>query len=722
MNVLITGGCGLIGSAVAERFHKEGHRVYIIDDLSSGSMKPSNSAFKFYKLSVEDPACEEVFRGAGFEVVVHLASRDPLTSEKVLEYEDTRTNMMGLIHMLDCSQKHGVRKFIYGSSSEVYGHAEELPSREDDECIPHTVHGVNVLVGEQYCKKWHELYGLQTVSLRIANVYGPGMQLERHGVIGKLLEQGLNGQPLTLFGDGEQARDFIYVADVADLIYRASQQPVVGVINASTNVDTSINALLRLIRLYVGITGVDHHAELPTGPARVLLDNTKAKQLLDWVPLYTLQEGIQRTYEWLAKEKEMAKPVKARRRQWPDWARLVRPYVENLLAFALLYLLTTNGLGWSDTKTVDFNLLYVLVIGIFYGTKQSLPASIAVIVLQVGEQLVAGRHWSSLLGDSDMLLITSVYLFFGLAVGFYSDKVRKEKYFAANDLQLEKQRYSFLMEVYKDTRDVKDRLQKQVLTSKDSLGRLHSIVAELESMEPEQVVFTSVTVLEDLLETRRISIYAVNENSPYLRLMSKSSDPDFRVPRSLYLNDAPEIAEVIRSGRHFSNKSLSPDAPMLVAPVLHERSTVAIICIHEQSFEKFSLYYENLFRIASDLVSRSLSRSFTYVTATRSDRYVEGTEVLQEKVYTELLQSKQAAKERNQTDFVMLLVKSDEDITEVSRRLFKLLRTTDYMGLLQGRLTLMLSNTSLEEAGAAITRLEKNGFVIELLEEGLVHG
>lgn len=309
-------------------------------------------------------------------------------------------------------------------------------------------------------------------------------------------------------------------------------------------------------------------------------------------------------------------------------------------------------------------------------------------------------------------------MFFGLAVGFVKDRYTREKLTHTGEMAIERARYEFLKDIYQDTRTVKDTLQKQVLTSKDSLGRLHSIVAELESLEPEHIVMKSVNVLEELMESRRVAIYAVAANSSYIRLVAQSSDESFSMPRSMNLADSPSIARVVESGNVFVNKALAAGDPAMAAPVVSNDQTIAVVLLQEQPFEKFTLYYENLFRIAVSLISRALSRSFRFVEATRSERFVDDTVILQEAPFLEVLQSKKAAKDRRQTEFVLLeLENAGQELSMLAPKLSGALRSTDYIGLRGEKVVILLSSTGQDEVRFAVARLEKSGFKTRILQE-----
>lgn len=221
MKILITGGCGFIGSTAAERFHKEGHQIYIIDNLSGGDVNNVTVPHKLYPLNVEDRACDVVFESVRPDVVVHLAAQVDVTTSMKIPQADAQTNIMGLVNMLECSRRHGVKKFLFASSAAVYGNDEAVPLAEAVQGEPVSPYGINKKLGEYYCAKWQELYGLQTLAFRFANVYGPKQGgTGEGGVVSIYMKRMVEQQELVVYGDGNQTRDFIYVEDIVDGLYR----------------------------------------------------------------------------------------------------------------------------------------------------------------------------------------------------------------------------------------------------------------------------------------------------------------------------------------------------------------------------------------------------------------------------------------------------------------------------------------------------------------------
>ncbi len=299
MNILITGGYGFIGSHVAEEFCKEGHRIFIIDNLTSGN--PKNIRFKhtFFNLSIEDQKCKKVFKSNKFDIVIHLAAQIDVATSFEDPYKDTKTNILGLTNMLQLSSQYGVKKFVFASSAAVYGDNKNIPLKEEYHLEPLSPYGMSKASGEFYCGKWDEIYGLNVLCFRFSNVYGPrqGM-LGEGGVISIFIEKTVHRKELSVFGDGSQTRDFIYVKDVSNAIYKSVINDIRGTYNLSTNSERSINELLSTLMSLQPIKEIVYKEKRKGDINNSCLDNSKLKQTMNWEPSYTLEEGLGKTLDW----------------------------------------------------------------------------------------------------------------------------------------------------------------------------------------------------------------------------------------------------------------------------------------------------------------------------------------------------------------------------------------------------------------------------------------
>ena len=301
---LVTGGAGFIGSHLCEELIRRGHRVRVVDSLITGKRRNLDhlAAVEFVQGDLADEAVAE--RAVeGIEFVLHQAAipsvprsvEDPITSH--------RANVDASLRLLVAARDAGVRRIVYAGSSSVYGNTATQPKSEEMRPDPLSPYALQKLVAEQYCRLFTRLYGLATVTIRYFNVFGPRQDPSSpySGVISLFATALLERRQPTIYGDGEQTRDFTYVANVVDGVLRACDVPGIAgeVINVATGGRISLNELLRTMNQIVGSNLYPVHAPPRAGDVRdSQADITKARRLLNYVPLVGLEDGLRRTIEW----------------------------------------------------------------------------------------------------------------------------------------------------------------------------------------------------------------------------------------------------------------------------------------------------------------------------------------------------------------------------------------------------------------------------------------
>lgn len=726
MKVLITGGYGFIGSHIADRFFKEGYEIYIIDNLSTGNKDNVAIKHRGYVLDVKDTQCEEIFRAYRFDAVVHLAAQVSVSKSVVNPHLDTESNILGLVNMLDLSAKYGVKRFIYASSAAVYGLDEAIPHQENKAVDPIAPYGISKYVNEIYANKWNELYDLSTVGFRFSNVYGPRQSSSGEGgVVSIFINNLLNNKPLKLYGDGEQTRDFIYVEDVADAIFRSVNSSITGLYNLSTNQAGSVNELINHLSAFEPNAKVQKNPSREQDIKHSRLDNSAIMRDLDWAPLYSFAEGLERTYSYFANERSKAevaattavklKQSKAR----PKVMKWLMPTLENIVAFALTAWLSLSLID-SMYGIIDVKLFYITIIGILYGNRQALISVVLSIGLLTYQEMEAGRDLLSLTYDTDFFFRIAIYLFIGLVVGYAIE--RKNVRIAQQEQKVAEatDRYDFLENIYKEVRDVKDELQLRILNSGDSYGKIYHATKELESLEPEVVFNSAVNVVKSIMRVEKVTIYRVNKYESYLRLLASSGYNANELQKSLRVADFPHLKQVLESGQIYINKELAANVPLMIAPIYHRNHVAAVIAIDGMKFESFSLYHQNLFQITTNLIASALSKAFTFIDATENDRYIDGTAVLQPTIFNEILHSKNEIKHQHQVPYLLLTSDlSNISLKEASQFISPLLRETDYLGVNSERqLQVLLSNTSEQDIDAIMSRLSHPEISFTVLSEG----
>jgi UDP-glucose 4-epimerase len=286
---------------VVDAYVAAGHQVVVVDDLSSGSRANLNPAATFYELDVRQPELRDVFAAERPEVVNHHAAQIDVRRSVTEPGFDADVNVLGSINLLECARAVGVRKVIYISSGgAIYGEPERLPCDEDHPVAPLSPYGVSKYTVEQYLPIYQMTYGLDTTILRYANVYGPRQDPHGEaGVVAIFSGRMLAGDVPTVNGSGEQARDFVYVADCARANLRALDRGSGRAYNLGTGAATSINELAALLAEAADYPGPVVHGPAKAGEVfRITLEATRAREELGWEPEVDLAEGLERTVEY----------------------------------------------------------------------------------------------------------------------------------------------------------------------------------------------------------------------------------------------------------------------------------------------------------------------------------------------------------------------------------------------------------------------------------------
>ncbi|MFP3901830.1 MAG: NAD-dependent epimerase/dehydratase family protein [Acidimicrobiia bacterium] len=310
MRTLVTGGAGFIGSTLVDRLLAEGHEVDVLDDLSSGSLANLTEAradrtrrFTFHQIDIRDQHVAELIARRRPEVVFHLAAQADVRVSVARPAFDAEVNLIGTINVLEGARAAAARKVVFASSGgTIYGEAapSDLPCRESHPQVPVSPYGVTKKVALDYLNVYRQLYGIEFTALALANVYGPRQDPHGEaGVVAIFAGKLLSGVPCTIYGDGEQTRDYVYVDDVVDAFVRAAAKGSGLLINVGTGMETSVNQLYAVMAAAAGVGAPAATApERPGELRRSALDPGRAAIHLGWRPWTGLDEGTGRVLDW----------------------------------------------------------------------------------------------------------------------------------------------------------------------------------------------------------------------------------------------------------------------------------------------------------------------------------------------------------------------------------------------------------------------------------------
>ncbi len=308
LHILVTGGAGFIGSHLTDALVGDGHSVTVVDNLSTGRQSNLNPGAEFHCCDISKPdELANLLGSKTFDVVYHHAAQMNVRHSVADPAFDASTNIIGLLHLMQHCVSHGVKKVIFASTGgAVYGEQATIPTTEDQATNPISPYGVAKLSSEKYLFYYHSVFGIHVTILRYANVYGPRQSFAGEaGVVAVFGNTMLRGGVPMINGDGKQTRDFVFVGDVVRANLLALPGEGFETFNVGTGVETDINTLFERIRIALGSNTRAGHAPRPQGEQqRSVLDCKKIERALGWRPQVSLEEGIERTVQWLGQELE----------------------------------------------------------------------------------------------------------------------------------------------------------------------------------------------------------------------------------------------------------------------------------------------------------------------------------------------------------------------------------------------------------------------------------
>lgn len=291
---LVTGGAGFIGTNLVKMLLSQNHEVVVVDNYAGGyKQERIQEKARYVDLDIRDLEALNVICAEGFDGIFHLAALPRVSYSMENPIETHQVNVDGMLNILVCAKEYKIKRVVFSSSAAVYGEQEKFPVQENFLPNPVSPYGLHKQIGEQYASLFSLIYGLETVSLRYFNVYGPYFDPEGAYalVVGKFIDQRKNNKPMTICGDGEYYRDYIHVNDIAIANMVAMQSQRVGkgeVINIGSGASCSVNELTKLIG-----GPVENIPERQGDPRRTQADISKAKELLSWEPTITLEKGVE---------------------------------------------------------------------------------------------------------------------------------------------------------------------------------------------------------------------------------------------------------------------------------------------------------------------------------------------------------------------------------------------------------------------------------------------
>jgi len=374
---------------------------------------------------------------------------------------------------------------------------------------------------------------------------------------------------------------------------------------------------------------------------------------------------------------------------------------------------------------IDLLIVYIIIAAALWGQVQAYLAMILSAALFVGVNMFSGVDVITFIYTPENLMQIAVYILVGIITGYTIERRNREVQSWDLNYQSLKNKYMFLLDIYNETKVIKNELQNQIIDTEDSFSTIYEIVREVESLEIERVFSGAVNAIERIMKTNQVSIYTLSSDgaSNFMRLKARSLALTDRISNSIKISDFPQIKEVVESKSIYVNKRFEQGIPVMIAPVLDDKKVIAVVSIHDTEFENLTMHYENLFTTVINLITNALKRAYIFEASLKDKRYLSKTRILTaetfEKILTEVKKNKE---ELNMSYSLLKVLNSGHSYSEVSERIVSCIRENDYIGLSSdGNLYILLSNTNNNYAKIAADRLSSNGISAEPVQEELIN-
>lgn len=705
MRVLFVGGKDLVGTYSAARLYKEGNTVCWLTALEEGELWDSGVKGNIYRTSLKSSQCKSIFKANGFDVVIFMTSdhRDNIDSGLSKEYDSILPELMNILKL---SYHYKVKQFVFLSSTELYKEEGITPILAD------------LMAGEMLCNTWYERYSMPILTLRISSVYGAA-SYENMGYVGYIARNMLGNNDIYTTYSKEGSIDLLYAEDAADAIYRAIEYKKTGSYNLCSGHAIAVTEYFRLLSEYYHYSGKIRFSK-DDKVKQLDLDTDTIKEELGWIAMHDFKDKLTQVLDQakVLSDQEEKPTVKQKDSILYKCAVRIYPFLENILLFLISIFVLNFTKDYSDFRFVDVRLVYVVIISATYGLKQSILSIILACISYGYSVLNAGIDLTYLIYSVETWTPFIMYIITGASVAYCVDKKKDDIEAIKEEHTILENKYIFLKDVYRQMCDVKEQLQRQIVGSKDSFGRVYELTTQLDASKPEMIYFRAIGILEDIMDTRCAAIYTLNSNNlSYARLMANSKSLAGTLSSSLKLTDYPELKEALLAKSIFINKKLIHDYPSFAAPIVDGDDVIALVILYDVDFEKFTLYYQNLFKVIVGLIQNNLVRAYKYNRGVFVTPYIEGTAVYTPQEFAQQLKIIEEAKADIKLEYVVAQVEvqqqSNISAKEVYQKVEPLLRSTDFIGYDGTNYYVVLMQTGLKYIENISQRFSKAGLKLE---------
>ena len=716
--LLIGGGSSSMMDAMIDKLNKCDHRVYLLTGRKE-KLFSYKRVFERYDFPYDDDSVKDIIESVKPEVVLFMGAYDTNFDWYRAGRQENARYITSLINILSACSMGGNGRFVYLSSQEVYAdnYAYNVP---EEEVVKPTggYKSIAVAQGEEICKNYQRTQGLDVLILRLDHVYGvPKRGQEETNPCFHMCLEGFRTGKISV--NNRKLFSMLFLKDAIELAYKAvvAEKPDKILYHISSMDEISETQLGEIIKSQM--KGSVELVDTTVGEGhRLILDGNRYKSEFEQKIFVNYQEGAGRVVRYI--ERNLSSFVKAEdaggglgRRTWRTVKAVFRsilPFVENLVCFIPFFLLNNQASASRYFERLDFYLLYVLLFAIVHGQQQAIVSALLSVLGYFFRQTYDSSGLDVLL-DYNTYVWTAQLFIVGMTVGYMRDRLDHITGEKDEEIRYLRERIVSIEDINESNVRMKQNFEAQLVNQRDSLGQIYQITSSLEKYEPEEVLFYAAEVLKRLMKSNDVAIYVV-ANRSYARLFSSTSENARKLGNSIEYTAMEEMYDELKEGRVYINKSMNEKYPLMVHAVSVEGEMKLILMLWSIPWQGMTLAEANRLTIIGTLIEGAVVRASRYLEALRSNRYVEGMNVLKADAFKNLAKAFFDARDKGLTECALLeILTEDQDYEKMAGALRDSIRQTDYLGILEnGKVYVLLSNTSEENALSVVERFRNSGY------------
>ncbi|GEM_PF-1066401 len=722
IKVMICGSYDAFSLGLIAKIKKENNEIFIISGTNHTTRKKPAEVFQEYCFPYTAPSIEFIMSNVLPDAVIFLGALDT-GYEWSNEGKEAVNYISGFLNILLTAKAAGVKKFLYLSSYAVFEDNTEDVITEESLPKPNSLYARTLLQGENACFLHNEEHAFEVSVIRAGQVYGnyKDMPVKNNIIYWYLWQKDINIEPYKEY-------NLIYVDDLLDGIYKVMTTKLENKLIYHIGSEESVLGTDILLKLSSYVKSDKEKNATETFVSMTDSSNaTKRKFIngsiksLGYIPKYNLDAGIRRMNTAIINRTLIERKQNDRHKKnkfFKKGTSKILPYIENIVLFVIIQLVISATWGFAFHETIDLYLWYTLLIVSVHGLAQGKLAIILSVLGKYSMEIMKGESYFNIFEYNSYLWILQIIVI-GTLAAYGRDKYKRLMEDLADENEYLQKEYNSIKEINTSNVIVKTTYERRLLNQKNSMGRIYEIIAQLDSLEPQNIVFEAIDVISQIMNTKDIAIYTCDSRSDYCRLMAASSVKAKTMGKSICLSDTGELGECLRDKKIYRNTGLNPNYP-LIAGATHEDDKIeSVIMVWSLEIEDTNLNQVNVFSIICKLMERSMARAYAYMESIHSSSYLDNSIVMTEQAFDKVLVLYSYGKERNMLEYSLLQVESSSvKENEMYQLLKKLTRDTDYIGLGDKKqLYVLLTNTNQQDAIIVINRLRENGILVSEVNE-----